>query len=100
LNQLIVIVPTKPFIDCCLLVFVLTEQKSLLDLALKAVIEALRMNPDRYAVIYNSKYDDNCNIFDSGSNIATASSSSPCTATKPQNHNHYYDQYHEGILER
>jgi hypothetical protein len=24
---------------------------------LKAVIEALRMNPDRYAVIYDSKYD-------------------------------------------
>ena len=25
--------------------------------ALIAVVEALRMNPDRYAVIYNSKYD-------------------------------------------
>ena len=37
-------------------------------------------------------------FFDSGSNIATAISSSPST-TKPQNHNHYYDQYREGILE-
>ena len=56
----------------------LTEQEPLLDLALKAVIEALRMNPDRYAVIYNSKYDDNCNIFDSGSDMAPAiSCSSP-----------------------
>jgi chorismate mutase len=35
----------------------LTEQESLLDLALKAVIEALRMDPDRYAIIYNSEYD-------------------------------------------
>ena len=77
----------------------LTEEETFLDLALKAVIEALRMNPDKYNVIYNSKYDDNCNIFDSGSNIATAASSSPSTTTKPQNHNHYYDQYREGILE-
>jgi hypothetical protein len=35
----------------------LTEQELFLDLALKAVIEALRMNPLRYAIIYNSKYD-------------------------------------------
>jgi len=35
-----------------------------LNSALVAVVEALRMNPDRYAVIYNSKYDDNNdNIF-------------------------------------
>jgi hypothetical protein len=69
-----------------------------LDLALKAVIEALRMNPDRYAVINNSKYDDNCSIFDSGSNIATAISSSPSTSTMPYQ-NYYYNKYHEGILE-
>ena len=37
----------------------LAERKSLLTSALVAVIEALRMNPDRYAVIYDSKYDDN-----------------------------------------
>src|SRR5438045_8470719 len=42
----------------------LTEQETLLDLALKAVIEALRMNPDRYAVIYNSKYDGTQSVFD------------------------------------
>src|SRR6188472_4552409 len=35
----------------------LTEEETLLELALKAVIEALRMNPDRYAVIYDIKYD-------------------------------------------
>ena len=33
----------------------LTDEETLLDLALKAVIEALRMNPDRYNVIYNSQ---------------------------------------------
>jgi hypothetical protein len=27
-------------------------------------IEALKMNPDRYAIIYNSKYDNNDNVFD------------------------------------
>jgi hypothetical protein len=68
---------------------------------LKAVIEALRMNPDRYAVIYNSKYDNKDNIFDSSS--TTMSEAVPhthtFTSTKPQNQNHYYDEYREGILE-
>jgi chorismate mutase len=77
----------------------LTERKSLLTSTLIAVVEALRMNPDRYAVIYNSKYDDNCNIFDCDGNIATATSSSPSITIAPQNDNHYYDQYREGILE-
>lgn len=36
----------------------LTEQGGLLNSVLLAVVEALRMNPDRYAIIYNSKYDD------------------------------------------
>ncbi|HET7391861.1 MAG TPA: hypothetical protein VFJ51_13650 [Nitrososphaeraceae archaeon] len=43
----------------------LTEQDTLLDLALNAVIEALRMNPDRYAIIYNSKYDSDDNVSNS-----------------------------------
>jgi hypothetical protein len=43
----------------------LTEEESLLDLALEAVVEALRMNPDRYKVIYNSKYDNSDSVFDS-----------------------------------
>jgi chromosome segregation ATPase len=80
----------------------LTEQESLLDLALKAVIEALRMNPDRYSIIYNSKYDDKDNIFDS----TTTSEAVPYThtintftSTKPQNQNYYYDKYHEGLVE-
>jgi CheY-like chemotaxis protein len=37
------------------------RQEPLLDLALNAVIEALRMAPDRYAIIYNNQYDDNHN---------------------------------------
>jgi hypothetical protein len=74
----------------------LVERKSLLTSALVAVIEALRMNPDRYAVIYNSKYDDNNNdnIFDSSNN--TIVSISP-PSSKLQNY--YYNQYNEGILE-
>jgi hypothetical protein len=70
----------------------LTEQETLLDLALNAVIEALRMNPDRYAVIYDSKYDSDDNIFDS-STTPSAMPSSPI----PQNR--YYNEYHEGLLE-
>src|SRR6188472_201189 len=62
----------------------LTEEESLLDLALKAVIEALRMNPDRYAVIYNSKYDNNDNV-------------STSIFTKPQDY--YYNKYREGLVE-
>jgi hypothetical protein len=70
----------------------LREQESLLDLALKAVIEALRMNPDRYAVIYGSKYDSDDNI-DSSTILSAMPSSSPI----PQNR--YYNEYHEGLLE-
>jgi glycogen synthase len=67
--------------------------------ALLAVVEALRLNPDRYAIIYNTKYDNN----DSGSSTAVvevpySSSSSSPTYPKPYQ-NHYYNEYHEGILE-
>jgi chorismate mutase len=80
----------------------LTEEEPLLDLALKAVIEALRMNPDRYAVIYNSKYDDlDGSVFDSSNTAAAISSSFPCTSytSTKTNQNYYYNEYHEGILE-
>jgi hypothetical protein len=62
----------------------LTEEESLLGLALRAVVEALRMSPDRYKIIYNNKYDSDDNV------------STP-TFTKPQNY--YYDKYHEGLIE-
>ena len=56
------------------------------------------MNPDRYAVIYNSKYDnDNESIFESITG-AVAISSSPNFHSKV-NQNYYYNEYHEGILE-
>jgi hypothetical protein len=71
----------------------LREEETLLDLALKAVIEALRMNPDRYAVIYNSKYDSNERVFGS-SRGATATAMLSAISQ-----NHYYNEYHEGILE-
>jgi hypothetical protein len=37
----------------------LTEQAGLLISDLLAVIEGLRMNPDRYAIIYDNKHDNN-----------------------------------------
>jgi hypothetical protein len=81
----------------------LTEQEPLLELALKAVIEALRMNPDKYAVIYNSKYDNNDNVFDSPMSTTggAAISSSPYTSSTfiVSYQNHYYNKYHEGLLE-
>ena len=78
----------------------MTDEESLLDLALKAVIEALRMNPDRYNVIYNSQYDSDDSVFDSNSddNTAAAAVSSSSSSTKT-NQNYYYNKYHEGILE-
>jgi chorismate mutase len=80
----------------------LAERKSLLTSAIIAVIEALRMNPDRYAIIYNSKYDNDNSTFDSSmGTTVTAIASSPSTSistTKPHR-NHYYNEYHEGILE-
>jgi hypothetical protein len=82
----------------------LTEQETLLDLALNAVIEALRMNPDRYAIIYNSKYDsdDNDDNVSDSSSTTTAPILSSCStyssSTKPYQ-NYYYNKYHEGLLE-
>ena len=76
----------------------LAEQGGLLTSALLAVVESLRLNPDRYAVIYNSKYDDN----DSGCSTAivevpySSSSSSPPYPKSYQNY--YYNEYHEGIF--
>jgi chromosome segregation ATPase len=83
----------------------LAERKALLSSALVAVVEALRMNPDRYAIIYNSKYDDhNDNVFDSskGTTVAALASSlstSTSTSTTKPLQNHYYNEYHEGLLE-
>jgi len=78
----------------------LTEEETLLDLSLKAVIEALRMNPDRYAIIYNSKYDSNDNVYNSSTTTAPILSSSSISSTFPKAYqNHYYNKYHEGILE-
>jgi chorismate mutase len=65
----------------------LKERKSLLSSALIAVVEALRMNPDRYAVIYNSKYDNNESFLD-GSRGTTTGTISSAFSTEPQNHNH------------
>ena len=80
----------------------LTEQESLLDLALKAVIEALRMNPDRYAIIYDNKYDSDDNASNGSSTITAPilSSSNSTYSTFPKSYqNYYYNKYHEGLVE-
>jgi len=59
------------------------------------------MNPDRYAIIYDSKYDSDDNA-SNGSSTTTApiSSSSSTYSTFPKVYqNYYYNKYHEGILE-
>ena len=75
------------------------SRKSLLTSALIAVVETLRMNPDRYAVIYNSKYDDNDSVFDSRSTTSTAISSSHSHSSTKVHQSYYYNEYHEGIIE-
>jgi hypothetical protein len=65
----------------------------LLTSALIAVVEALRMNPDRYAVIYDSKDDDNDTVSDSNGTTAVIS------LPPKSNENYNYNEYHEGILE-
>jgi hypothetical protein len=76
----------------------LEERESVLTSALIAVVEALRMNPDRYAVIYNSKYDnDNDNVFESITGAVAISS--PHFHSTKVHQNYYYNEYHEGILE-
>jgi hypothetical protein len=82
----------------------LKERESPLSSALVAVVEALRMNPARYAVIYNIKYDDNDGVFDStrGSTVAALApllSKSTSTSTTKPHQNHYYNKYHKGLVE-
>jgi hypothetical protein len=79
---------------------ILDRGRIIIRLALKAVIEALRMNPDRYAVIYDSKYDSDDNVSNTSTTTAPISSSSSTYSTFPKAYqNHYYNEYHEGILE-
>jgi len=57
------------------------------------------MNPDRYDVIYNSKYDDNDSVFDSRSTASTAISSSHSHSSTKVHQSYYYNEYQEGIIE-
>jgi hypothetical protein len=76
----------------------LSEEEPLLDLALNAVIEALRMAPDRYAIIFNNQYDDNHNVFNSNNSNMVEGVSYSFSSHKDYQ-NYYYNEYHEGILE-
>jgi hypothetical protein len=72
----------------------LADQEPLLDLALNVVIEALRMAHDRYAIIYNTKYDNN--VFDNNNNNGTVAA----VSYSPKLYeNYYYNEYRECILE-
>jgi len=57
------------------------------------------MNPNRYAVIYNSKYDNNDSVFDSTSTTSTAISSSHSHSSTKVHQKYYYNEYREGIIE-
>jgi hypothetical protein len=60
------------------------------------------MNPDRYKIIYNRKYDNNDNVFDKSSNTTTAvviPSTSTSYSPIKDHQNYYYNKYHEGLLE-
>ena len=74
----------------------LTEQGGLLTSALLAVVEALRLNPDRHAVIYNNKYDKNDS---DGTAVVEIPYSSPSSPYPKPYQNHYYNEYREGILQ-
>lgn len=39
------------------------------------MIEALKMDPGRYAIVYNKKYDDNNNFFDDNNSTVAVESS-------------------------
>ena len=66
--------------------------------ALLAVVEALRLNPDRSAIIYDSRYDNNDNILNNNTSTAAAVTYPSSPYSKPYQ-NYYYNEYHEGILE-
>ena len=58
------------------------------------------MNPDRYGIIYDSKYDSDDNVSNGSPTIAPISSCSSTYSTFPKAYqNYYYNEYHEGILE-
>ena len=76
----------------------LTEQGGMLTSALLAVVEALRLNPDRYAIIYNTKYDNNDNVLIIVV-LHLQQYHYPSFSYSKAYQNHYYNEYHEGILE-
>jgi hypothetical protein len=53
--------------------------------------ESINAGTDKYAVIYNTKYDNS--VFDNNNNNGTVA------AYLKSYQNYYYKEYHEGILE-
>ena len=75
----------------------LSEQEPLLDLALNSVIEALRMAHDRYAIIYNTKYDNN--VFASNNNNNNSGTVAAISYSPNLYQNYCYKEYREGLIE-
>jgi hypothetical protein len=58
------------------------------------------MNPDKYAIIYDSKHDSDDNVYNSSITATAAVSSSSSYSTFPKVYqNYYYNKYHEGLVE-
>ena len=68
----------------------LADQEPLLDLALNSVIEALRMAHDRYAIIYNTKYDNSIFASNNNNNGTVAAVSYSHFPYLKSYQNHYY----------
>jgi hypothetical protein len=71
------------------------EQGGLLTSALLAVVEALRLNPDRYAIIYNNRYDNNDNVLNNNTSTAAAVTYSSSSPYPKLYQNHYYNEYNQ-----
>jgi hypothetical protein len=56
------------------------------------------LNPNRYAIIYNSRYGNNDIVLNNNTSTAAAVTYPSSPYPKPYQ-NHYYNEYHEGILE-
>ncbi|HET7149112.1 MAG TPA: hypothetical protein VFI73_11490 [Candidatus Nitrosopolaris sp.] len=83
----------------------LTDEESFLNLALNGVVEALRMNPNSYEVIFNNgRYENDGSVFDKSSSTTTTGAipsafTSFHSLSTETYQNYYYNRYHEGMLE-
>jgi len=75
----------------------LIDEEPFLHLALKSIIEALRMNPDKDKIIYDNKYDSDGYVPNSSTTTAPISSSSSMYSTFPKSQSYYYNNTMKGF---